>query len=58
MFDVTYGQLSIITKISYNFVEIVLVAQCYLIITYVQYQESKKQMFRIYLHLKLIDRGM
>ena len=35
MFDVTYGQLSIITKISYNFVEIVLVAQCYLIITYV-----------------------
>lgn len=26
MFDVTYGQLSIITKISYNFVEIVLVA--------------------------------
>ena len=57
-FDVTFGQLSIITKISYNFVKIVLVAQCYLIITYAQYQESKKQMFRIYLLLKLIDRGM
>ena len=41
-----------------NFIELVAVEECYLIITYVKNKESKKQSFRICLPVKLADGRM
>ena len=56
-------QLRVITKTKKKFAEIVaeryLFAERYLIITYlIQNKESKKQLFRIYLPVKLVDGRM
>ena len=56
-FDVALVQLRVITKTKKKFVEIV--TERYLIITYlIQNKKSKKQLFRIYLPVKLVDGRM
>ena len=54
-FDVALVQLRVITKTKKKFVEIV--TERYLIITYlIQNKKSQKQLFRIYLPVKLVER--
>ena len=50
-FDIVFAQLKVIPKTRNLHVEIVAVADRYLIITQVKNTESKKQPFRIYLSL-------
>ena len=48
-------QLGVTQRIRNKVVEMAAVAECFLIITHVKNKESKKQLFQIYLLLKLAD---
>ena len=52
------AQLGVIPRTRNKFVEIVAVAECYLIITHVKDKESKKKSFQICLPVKLVDERM
>ena len=54
-FDIAFAQLGVIPSTKNTFVEIVAVAECYVIINHVI---SKKQRFRICLPVKLADGRM
>ena len=54
-FDIVFPQLEIIPRTRNKFVEIVAVAERYLIITHVKNKESKQLPFRICLHVKLAE---
>ena len=57
-FHIVLAQLGVIPRTRNKFVEIVAVAECYLIITHVKDKESKKKPFRICLPVKLVDERM
>ena len=52
-FDNAFAELGVITRTSNKFLEVVAVAEGYLIITHVKNKEIKKQPLRIYLSIKL-----
>ena len=52
-FDIALAELGVIPRTRNKFVEIVAVAECYLIINNVNNKESKKQSFQICLAVKL-----
>ena len=53
-FDIALAELGVIPRTRNKFVEIVAVAECYLIINNVNNKESKKQSFQICLAVKLV----
>ena len=57
-FDIEFARLGIIPTTKNKFVEIVAIAECYLVTNHVKNKESKKQPFRICLPAKLADRRM
>ena len=57
-FDISLAQLGVIPRTKNKFVEIVAVAECYLITNHVKNKKSKKQFFRICPPVKLADGRM
>ena len=52
-FDIVFAQLGVIPRTRNKLIEIVAAAECYLITNHVKNKESRKQLFRICLPVKL-----